>query len=222
MNPIFLAALQGAAMVSVVAGATCYDHLIIDTRGTGELQGTSIGFAAIIDQVKQSVPNVGVHDTIYPAAPDVTQLTTLVGAYDIEQTIQQGLKDCPNQLYSLLGATVTNQVLQKYEPTSVEGQAIEAVLLIGNPYHQPLKQSNRDEDCGNSTAGVTGALVGLGLDIPDAWYETGKVRDICFSDGLVCNGINAGDLFKPNHLLYGFTPSVIDCGSSFLIDQMES
>lgn len=90
-------------MVSVVAGATCYDHLIIDTRGTGELQGTSIGFAAIIDQVKESVPNVGVHDTIYPAAPDVTQLTTLVGAYDIEQTIQQGLEDCPKQLYSLLG-----------------------------------------------------------------------------------------------------------------------
>ncbi|KAI6862974.1 hypothetical protein KC323_g5241 [Hortaea werneckii] len=209
MNPSFLVALQGAAMVSVVAGATCYDHLIIDTRGTGELQGTSIGLAAIIDQVKESVPNVGVHDTIYPAAPDVTQLTTLVGAYDIEQTIQQG-------------ATVTNEVLQKYEPTSVEGQAIEAVLLIGNPYHQPLKQGNRDEDCGNSTAGATGALVGLGLDIPDAWYETGKVRDICFSDDLVCNGINVGDLFKPNHLLYGFTPSVIDCGSSFLIDRMES
>ncbi|KAI7116607.1 hypothetical protein KC343_g13804 [Hortaea werneckii] len=222
MNPSFLVALQGAAMVSVVAGATCYDHLIIDTRGTGELQGTSIGLAAIIDQVKESVPNVGVHDTIYPAAPDVTQLTTLVGAYDIEQTIQQGLKDCPNQLYSLLGATVTNEVPQKYEPTSVEGQAIEAVLLIGNPYHQPLKQGNRDGDCGNSTAGATGALVGLGLDIPDAWYETGKFRDICFSDDLVCNGINAGDLFKPNHLLYGFTPSVIECGSSFLIDQMES
>ncbi|GAB1732956.1 hypothetical protein NU195Hw_g210t1 [Hortaea werneckii] len=217
-------------MVSVVAGATCYDHLIIDTRGTGELQGTSIGFAAIIDQVKESVPNVGVHDTIYPAAPDVTQLTTLVGAYDIEQTIQQGLEDCPKQLYSLLGysqgklncATVTKEVLQKYEPTSVEGQVIEAVLLIGNPYHQPLKQGNRDEDCGNSTAGATGALVGLGLDIPVAWYETGKVRDICFSDDLVCNGINAGDLFKPNHLLYGFTPSVIDCGSNFLTDQMES
>ncbi|KAI7259290.1 hypothetical protein KC345_g10352 [Hortaea werneckii] len=103
MTPIFLALFQGAAMVSVVAGATCYDHLIIDTRGTGELQGTSIGFAAIIDQVKESVPNVGVHDTIYPAAPDVTQLTTLVGAHDIEQTIQQGLKDCPNQLNSLLG-----------------------------------------------------------------------------------------------------------------------
>ncbi|KAI7191973.1 hypothetical protein KC343_g11628 [Hortaea werneckii] len=178
MNPTFLVALQGAAMVSVVAGATCYDHLIIDTRGTGELQGTSIGFAAIIDQVKESVPNVG--------------------------------------------ATVTNEVLQKYEPTSVEGQAIEAVLLIGNPYHQPLKQGNRDEDCSNSTAGATGALAGLGLDIPDAWYETGKVRDICFSDDLVCNGVNAGDLFEPDHLLYGFTPSVIDCGSSFLIDQMES
>ncbi|RMY86953.1 hypothetical protein D0861_05646, partial [Hortaea werneckii] len=174
----------------VVVGATYYDHLIIDTRGTGELRGTSIGFAAINDQVQESMPNVGVHATIYPAGPDVTQVTTLV--------------------------------LQKYEPISVEGRAIEAVLLIGNPYRQPLKQGNRDEDCGNSTAGATGALVGLGLDIPDAWYETGKVHDICFSDDLVCNGINARDLFKPHHLLYGFTSSVIDCGSSFLLDQMES
>ncbi|RMZ12043.1 hypothetical protein D0864_00816 [Hortaea werneckii] len=215
MNPTFLVALQGAAMVSVVAGATCYDHLIIDTRGTGELQGTSIGFAAIIDQVKESVPNVGVHNTIYPAAPDVTQLTTLVGAMTLSRRSSRAWKAVPSN-------SILYLVLQKYEPTSVEGQAIEAVLLIGNPYHQPLKQGNRDEDCSNSTAGATGALAGLGLDIPDAWYETGKVRDICFSDDLVCNGVNAGDLFEPDHLLYGFTPSVIDCGSSFLIDQMES
>ncbi|KAI6826518.1 hypothetical protein KC332_g10336 [Hortaea werneckii] len=151
MNPSFLVALQGAAIGSVVAGATCYDHLIIDTRGTGELRGTSIGFAAIIDQVKESVPNVGVHYTIYPTTSDVTQFA---------------------------GATVTNEVLQEHEPTGVEGQAIEAVLLIGNPYRQPLKQGKRGQDCGNSTADASGALDELGLETSDVWYETGNVRDI--------------------------------------------
>ncbi|KAI7459937.1 hypothetical protein KC357_g9082 [Hortaea werneckii] len=181
MNPSFLVALQGAAIGSVVAGATCYDHLIIDTRGTGELRGTSIGFAAIIDQVQKSVPNVGVHDTVYPAGPDVTQATTLVGAYDIEQMIQQGLKHRSIRLYPLpdysQGKSNCPRSLGRHA-ILMKAQAIETLLRIGNSYRQPLKQGKRGQDCGNSTADASGALDELGLETSDVWYETGNVRDI--------------------------------------------
>lgn len=214
-----------AAWHAASASATCHDYVLIDSRGTGELQGESIGFRSMIAQVMDALPNGARHDTVYPAGPDLTQITTFIGSTDIETLIQHGLTDCPSQKYALLGysqgATVTNQVLQKFTPFSAEGQAIKAVVLVGNPYHVPNQQGNKDEKCGTSTAGANGVLNPIAdFRIPASWYQTGKVLDICYTNDAVCNGINIGDLFSPTHLVYGFDKGVQSCGAHFLVMQL--
>lgn len=218
LAPAFLA-------LALEASAVCYDYLLIDSRGTGEPQGESIGFRGMIDQVMATIPNGGRHDTIYPAAPDGTQKTTFIGSKDIEKVIQDGLQACPAQKYALLGysqgATVTNEALQFFSPSSPAGQAIRAVVLVGNPYHLPNKQGNVDENCGTTTAGASGVLLPTAsYTIPDSWYDTGKVQDICFTDDSVCNGFGLGDLLSPSHFFYGFSKSVQDCGANFLVKKL--
>ncbi|KAK4498754.1 hypothetical protein PRZ48_009264 [Zasmidium cellare] len=205
--------------------AACYDYVLINTRGTGEPQGESIGFKEMISEVLATLANGVRYDTVYPAAPDLTQQTTFIGSSDIENEIQQGLQACPEQKYALLGysqgATVTNEVLQAFAPTSPQGQSIKAIVLVGNPYHLPNKPGNVDEDCGSSTAGASGVLLPTAnYTIPDAWYATGKVRDICFTDDPVCNGYNVGTLFSPSHFFYGFSESVQECGREFLVEML--
>ncbi|KAF2164206.1 carbohydrate esterase family 5 protein [Zasmidium cellare ATCC 36951] len=205
--------------------AACHDYVLINTHGTGEPQGESIGFRGMISDVLAALPNGVRYDTVYPAAPDLTQQTTFIGSSDIGNEIQQGLQSCPEQRYALLGysqgATVTNEVLQAFSPTSAQGQSIEAIVLVGNPYHRPNKAGNVDEDCGTSTAGASGVLLPTAnYTIPDAWYATGKVRDICFTDDPVCSGYDLGTLFSPSHFFYGFSKSVQECGREFLVEML--
>ena len=139
--------------------------------------------------------------------------------------IEQGITACPAQEYALLGysqgATVTNQVLQHFAPSSAGASKIQAVVSIGNPYHLSNREGNRDEECGSSTAGASGILLGTEpYEIPEAWYDTGKVRDICFTDDQVCNGVGVGNLFSGAHLLYGFEESVQSCGAEFVVGQL--
>jgi hypothetical protein len=201
----------------------CHSYILINTRGTGEPQGESAGFHTMIASILHSVPGGASYNTSYPA--DITQHTTLAGANDIIALISQGTQICPQQEYALLGysqgATVTDRVLQYFPPSSQEGQRIRGVVLIGNPYHVPNRNGNVDERCGASTAGASG--LGLGDDpyeIPDAWYATGKVRDICFTDDQVCNGVNLGNVFSGSHLKYGSEESVQVCGASFVAGRL--
>lgn len=99
----FTVTLAGFLTNSLLASATCYDYLLIDSRGTGEPQGESIGFKGMIADVLATLPNGARYDTVYPAAPDITQETTFIGSMDIENVIQQGLQSCPQQKYALLG-----------------------------------------------------------------------------------------------------------------------
>ena len=184
-----------------------------------------LGFRAMLNEILAAVPGGSVYDTRYLAAPDVTQLTAKVGSDDVIQFINNGLASCPQQLYALFGysqrATVTNQVLQNFTTTSPQGQQIKSIVNIGNPYHLPNKQGNADEDCGASTAGATGILNPVeDFGIPDDWYATGKVRDICFSDDSVCNGVSLGNIFSGDHLLYGFSEPVQSCGAEFVIPKI--
>jgi hypothetical protein len=205
--------------------ADCHDYVLINTRGTGEPPGTSIGFRPMLNDILAAVPGGSIYDTRYPAAPDATQETVKFGTRDVVQFINDGLANCPDQIYALFGysqgATVTNQVLQHFSTSSPQGQLIKSVVDIGNPYHLPNKQGNADENCGTSTAGATGILNPIDdYSIPDAWYETGKVRDICFSDDQVCNGVSFGNIFSGDHLLYGFSDSVQTCGAEFVIPKV--
>jgi hypothetical protein len=230
MQPILASALLTLPLLSAATPlntprADCHDYILINTRGTGEPQGESIGFRDIIAEILRSVPGGTSYNTRYPAAPDATQLTTRVGSSDIISLIEDNVANCPEQEYALLGysqgATVTNQVLQHFATTSLEGLKIRGVVLIGNPYHLSNKEGNRDEECGSSTAGANGILLGSEpYEIPEAWYATGKVRDICFTDDQVCNGVSVGNLFSSAHLQYGFDESVQSCGAGFVVGQL--
>jgi hypothetical protein len=214
-----------AATPHLLPRAECNDYVLINTRGTGEPQGTSIGFRAMLNDILAAVPGGSVYDTRYPAAPDATQLTVKIGTDDIIRFINNGIASCPDQIYALFGysqgATVTNLVLQHFNTTSVQGQLIKSVVNIGNPYHLPNRLGNADENCGASTAGATGILNPIDdYGIPDTWYTTGKVEDICFTNDQVCNGVSAGNLFSGDHLLYGFSESVQTCGEEFVIPKI--
>lgn len=221
-----LLSLAVLAISRITSGApTCPKYTLIDTRGTFEPQGESIGFKPMINTTLITLPGGTRHDTFYPAAPDATQFTTLIGKNDIERFINSSLAACPTQTFALLGysqgATVTNEVLRDFAPTSLQGSAIRAVVQIGNPYHLPYKQGNVDENGGSSTAGATGSLASLGITIPDAWYATGRVTDICYTADGVCNGFDASDSLSPAHLEYGFSDSVQNYGAKFLIGKLK-
>lgn len=214
-----------AATPHILPRADCHEYVLINTRGTGEPPGTSIGFRAMLNDILAAVPSGSIYDTRYPAAPDATQYTIKFGTDDVIQSINDGLARCPEQKYALFGysqgATVINQVLQHFATSSPQGQRIKSVVNIGNPYHLPNEPGNADDNCGASTAGATGILVPIeDFGIPDAWYETGKVRDICFSDDQVCNGVSLGNIFSGDHLLYGFSESVQSCGAEFVIPKI--
>ena len=174
----------------------------------------------MLNEILAAVPGGSIYDTRYLAAPDATQLTVKIGSDNVIQFINDGLASCPEQRYALFGysqgATVTNQVLQNFTTTSPQGQQIKSIVNIGNPYHLPNKQGNADENCG--TTGILNLIEDFG--IPDAWYATGKVRDICFSDDQVCNGVSLGNIFSGEHLLYGFSESVQKCGAEFVIPKI--
>lgn len=214
-----------AATPHLLPRADCLDYVLINTRGTGEPPGTSIGFRAMLNEILALVPGGSIYNTRYPAAPDATQLTVKIGSDDVIRFINDGLASCPEQMYALFGysqgATVTNQVLQHFTTSSPQGQQIKSIVNIGNPYHLPNKQGNADQSCRASTAGATGILNPIAdFGIPDAWYATGKVRDICFSDDQVCNGVSLGNIFSVDHALYGFSESVQDCGADFVIPKI--
>jgi hypothetical protein len=205
-----------AATPHLLPRAECHDYVLINTRGTGEPPGTSIGFRAMLNDILAAVPGGSVYDTRYPAAPDATQLIKF---------INNGIASCPEQIYALFGysqgATVTNLVLQNFTTASVQGQLIKSIVNIGNPYHLPNREGNADENCGTSTAGATGILNPVAdYGIPDSWYATGKIRDVCFSEDQVCNGVSAGNLFSGDHLLYGFSESVQTCGEEFVVPKI--
>jgi hypothetical protein len=78
-------AITLAAASAVQAGvlprqSACSSYTIIDTRGTGELQGPSSGFRTMNSNIQQQVPGGKVYNTVYPA--DFSQIST-VGTSDI-------------------------------------------------------------------------------------------------------------------------------------------
>ncbi|KAJ7195938.1 cutinase [Mycena pura] len=207
-----------AAVAGPVDKRACHPYVIISTRGTGEPQGPSVGFVTMIADTLQNIPGGVELDTVYPAGLD--QNSSGATAFIIN-TINSGLASCPNQVYALLGysqgATATVDALKKISTTSAAGKAVKAVVLIGDPEHEPGKQSNVDQKGGSSTdnaIGIEGHVAGAG--IPNSWDASGKVFDICFQGDGVCSGF----AITSQHLLYGSTPSVQTLGANFLISRL--
>ncbi|PHH92919.1 hypothetical protein CDD83_3409 [Cordyceps sp. RAO-2017] len=203
---------------------SCHKYVIVSTRGTFERPGSSIGFRGMIKKTLATVPGGIERDVHYLAAPDMTQITTLIGSRDIQTLIKKGLETCPSQTYALLGysqgATVVLEALRKFRGTSTE-KAIKAVLFIGNPYQVPNQASTVDEDGGNSTRASQGVLLPLirPIGLTDEWVKSGKALNICYRKDLVCNGL-AFDTLNMKHLYYGFSDRVQKQGSDFLISKL--
>jgi len=204
---------------------TCHDYVLLEARDTFEKQGPSRYLAGMVNNTLATVPNGTLYDVVYPASPDLTQLTTLMGSTDINHFFTRNLAHCPDQKYSLLGysqgATVVNEALQKIDSSNTTiFNAIQSIVLIGNPYHLKDKRGNVDQFGGNSTAPFDGILYLMGITIPDMWYRSGKVLDICHTDDPVCKGIDLSSLFDFTHLEYADDKSVQMVGGKFLIDSL--
>jgi len=208
-------AVTAAVALAAPSKRACLDFILISTRGTGEPQGPSEGFITMIANVLAAIPNGQEQDTVYPA--DIEQ-DSAPGTADIISRIQNNTASCPDIQFALLGysqgATATVDALKQLgDPTSGTNNNIKAVFLIGDPEHEPGKQSNVDQNGGNTTdnaTGIEGHVAGAG--IPDAWDSSGRVLDVCFQGDGVCSGF----AITEQHLLYGTTASVQNLGTSFL------
>ncbi|KAJ7195922.1 cutinase [Mycena pura] len=215
--PLIIALLAAtAAVASPVEKDACHAYVIVSTRGTTERQGPSVAFVAMIAETLTAVAGGAELDTVYPAAISLDPASPQATKFIID-TINDGLVSCPDQVYALLGysqgAEATVDALKQIPPTSAAGQAIKAVLLVGDPEHEPGKQSNVDQTGGRLTDSAAGLFAHLpGAGIPRAWDASGKVLDICYVGDGVCSGF----AITPQHFLYSVTPSVQTLGAQFL------
>lgn len=221
---IGISATIGVPLIQNRASDGCQNYVILSSRATTELQGPSLGSIGMISTTLSTISGGLEYDVVYPAAADITQLTTLIGSADIERFINAGLITCPQQKYALLGysqgVTVTLEALQKLTGTDAEN-AIIAVVLLGNPYQVANQISTIDENGGSTTRANDGSLLYIdpSLGLSQHWVDSGKVRNICYRGDLVCNGV-AFDTLNGNHLLYGLSASVQNFGSDFLISKL--
>ncbi|KAK8122880.1 cutinase-domain-containing protein [Apiospora sp. TS-2023a] len=187
-----------AAPVDKRAGA-CSSYTIINTRGTGEPQGQSLGFTAINRRLTAEVPGGKIYNTVYFA--DASQNSAL-GTADIVNKIQSTLRQNPDECFILQGysqgAAATVNAMQRI--TGPNFDAVKGAFLIGNPDHKAGLACNVDINGGTTTRNVNGLSVFLG-SIPQNWVS--KTLDVCaFGDG-VCDtthgvGINAVHLTYPS------------------------
>lgn len=218
--PYFAAALPSHQSTEKVhRAASCYNYVLISTRGTFEAQGPCPSLAGMINQTLTNVPGGVEYDTVYPAADNGTEVE---GAENIRSYIEAGLQSCPCQKYALLGysqGATASAIAMNYfnDTTSAAYNAIRAVVLIGDPVKKANEIANVDENGGDSTRSTDGVYYELQNNetISAPWYSSGKLLDICYSGDLVCNGLVFGASFIP-HLLYQYSSSVQNEGARWL------
>lgn len=109
------------------------------------------------------------------------------------------------------------------DPSTAIYDSIEAVLVVGNPYHIPNATLNIDEYGGDLTRKYPGA----GYDannassrgIAEIYYQNGKLLDICHTEDIVCAPGYPNASFAPGHLHYGDS-DVQDLGKKFLVERL--
>jgi hypothetical protein len=171
-----LAAAASAVEAGVLPrAAACSSYTIIDTRGTGELQGPSSGFRTMNSNIMRQVPGGKEYDTVYAA--DFSQVSTL-GTNDIVRKVKSTLATNPNECFLLegysQGAAATVNALSQLTGASFD--AVKGVFLIGDPEHRAGLACNTDTNGGDTTKNVNGLSAALGR-IPDNWVS--KTLDVC-------------------------------------------
>jgi hypothetical protein len=170
-----LAAASTAQAGVIQREAACSSYTIINTRGTGELQGPSSGFRQMNSNIQKQVPGGKVYNTMYPA--DFSQVST-AGTNDIVKKIERTLSTNPQECFILegysQGAAATTNAMPKLTGASFD--AVKGVFLIGNPEHHKGLACNVDTEGGSKTKDVNGLSSFLGR-IPDEWVS--KTMDVC-------------------------------------------
>jgi len=153
----------------------CSSYVIINTRGTGEMQGQSSGFRTMNKNVMAKKSGGSIYNTKYSAG--ITQMSAK-GTADIVSKVSSTLSSNPNTCIILegysQGAAATTNALPKL--TGKNFDAVKGVFLIGNPMHRKGKACNVDTKGGKSTLDVNGMSATLG-GIPDNWIS--KTMDVC-------------------------------------------
>ena len=153
----------------------CSSYVIINTRGTGEMQGQSSGFRTMNRNVMAKKSGGSIYNTVYSAG--VTQMSSK-GTADIVRKVSSTLSSNPNTCFILegysQGAAATTNALPKLTGKSFD--AVKGVFLIGNPMHHKGKACNVDTKGGKSTLDVNGMSAALG-GIPENWVS--KTMDVC-------------------------------------------
>ena len=153
----------------------CSSYVIINTRGTGEMQGQSSGFRTMNRKVMGQKSGGSIYNTVYSAG--ITQMSGR-GTADIVRKVSSTLSSNPNTCFILegysQGAAATTNALPKL--TGKNFDAVKGVFLIGNPMHHKGKACNVDTKGGKSTMDVNGMSAALG-GMPDNWVS--KTMDVC-------------------------------------------
>lgn len=154
----------------------CSSYVIINTRGTGEMQGQSAGFRKMNSAVMSKKSGGAIYNTVYSAG--VTQMSSK-GTADIVRKVSSTLSSNPNTCFILegysQGAAATTNALPKLTGASFD--AVKGVFLIGNPMHHKGKACNVDTKGGKTTMNVNGMSAALGGGIPENWVS--KTMDVC-------------------------------------------
>ncbi|KAI1276418.1 A cutinase-like protein from cryptococcus Sp [Xylaria sp. FL0933] len=198
------------------ASSACPSYTIINTRGTGEVQGESAGFRTMNSQITSQLSGGKIYNTVYPA--DFNQ-NSAAGTQDIINQISATLKSSPNECFILQGysqgAAETVNALPSITGASFD--AVKGVFLIGDPNHKSGLACNIDNNGGTTTKDVNGLSAVLSEGIPDNWIS--KTEDVCiFGDG-VCDTTH-GSGINAQHLSYPTDSSTQKLGASFAIEKL--
>ncbi|KAF3810827.1 hypothetical protein GCG54_00003004 [Colletotrichum gloeosporioides] len=201
-DPSFLA-IRRVNISSAQSVQNCTSYMILDARGSGEPQGVSLSFQIAIERIIANSTEITTQSIIYPASFD--------------QNVSVGVQ---NTKYLLLGysqgATVVLEALGKLDNETTK--AINAVVLVGNPYRTPGRASNVDSQGRPDNRTQSGMFAAQAMqanrtfpNYDDALDRSGKVRDICLEDDLVCAPDPDCDCrLASDHLSYGLVQSVQD------------
>lgn len=107
-----LAAMIGSCIAvpisdAVAERAACPDYALVIARGTGEVQGPSLGFKGVFtngmtNQTFNAVPNGVEYDVVYPATAGILT-SEKEGAADVVRYVTEQRVACPKQEYVLMG-----------------------------------------------------------------------------------------------------------------------
>jgi hypothetical protein len=174
-----LLALSSAAPVEEVKRATsssCPSYTIINTRGTGEIQGPSVGFRTMNANVQRALSGGKIYNTVYAA--DYSQNSAL-GTADIVNKVTSTLRTSPEECFILegysQGAAATVNAMSKL--TGANFDAVKGVFLIGDPEHKSGLTCNVDNNGGTTTKNVNGISGRFAAGIPSNWVS--KTLDVC-------------------------------------------